>query len=161
MIAVSSALGLALAWAYSAPPLRLKENGWWGNALNPRDTRLQALPRSSELAGGYELDGLKGFCSGTRGSHYLTVSACVAGHAQPVLGLLETASPGIAVKDDWNPMGQRQTDSATVQFRHVQVSEDEVLAAKPTAEWDAKVPQSGPTVERVVRQVYQELKGAR
>jgi chlorophyll synthase len=23
-------LGLALAWAYSAPPLRLKQNGWWG-----------------------------------------------------------------------------------------------------------------------------------
>ena len=22
--------GLALAWAYSAPPLRLKLNGWWG-----------------------------------------------------------------------------------------------------------------------------------
>lgn len=25
-------VGVALAWAYSAPPLRLKENGWWGNA---------------------------------------------------------------------------------------------------------------------------------
>ncbi len=25
-------IGLALAWAYSAPPLRLKRNGWWGNA---------------------------------------------------------------------------------------------------------------------------------
>ncbi len=24
--------GLLLAWAYSAPPLRLKNNGWWGNA---------------------------------------------------------------------------------------------------------------------------------
>ncbi len=24
--------GLLLAWAYSAPPLRLKRNGWWGNA---------------------------------------------------------------------------------------------------------------------------------
>jgi len=24
--------GLALAWAYSAPPIRLKQNGWWGNA---------------------------------------------------------------------------------------------------------------------------------
>lgn len=23
--------GLALAWAYSAPPFRLKQNGWWGN----------------------------------------------------------------------------------------------------------------------------------
>lgn len=28
----AAALGLVLAWAYSAPPLRLKENGWWGNA---------------------------------------------------------------------------------------------------------------------------------
>jgi chlorophyll synthase len=27
----AAALGLALAWAYSMPPLRLKENGWWGN----------------------------------------------------------------------------------------------------------------------------------
>ena len=25
-------VGLVLAWAYSAPPLRLKINGWWGNA---------------------------------------------------------------------------------------------------------------------------------
>jgi chlorophyll/bacteriochlorophyll a synthase len=25
-------LGLAVAWAYSAPPLRLKINGWWGNS---------------------------------------------------------------------------------------------------------------------------------
>lgn len=24
-------LGMALAWAYSAPPFRLKGNGWWGN----------------------------------------------------------------------------------------------------------------------------------
>jgi chlorophyll synthase len=29
---VAGCIGLALAWAYSAPPLRLKQNGWWGNA---------------------------------------------------------------------------------------------------------------------------------
>ena len=29
---VSAIIGAALAWAYSAPPFRLKENGWWGNA---------------------------------------------------------------------------------------------------------------------------------
>jgi chlorophyll synthase len=29
---VAACIGLALAWAYSAPPLRLKRNGWWGNA---------------------------------------------------------------------------------------------------------------------------------
>ena len=28
----AASTGLALAWAYSAPPFRLKENGWWGNA---------------------------------------------------------------------------------------------------------------------------------
>ena len=28
----AAALGLLLAWAYSAPPVRLKRNGWWGNA---------------------------------------------------------------------------------------------------------------------------------
>ncbi len=27
----AAALGLVLAWAYSAPPARLKRNGWWGN----------------------------------------------------------------------------------------------------------------------------------
>ncbi len=25
-------VGLVLAWAYSAPPIRLKQNGWWGNS---------------------------------------------------------------------------------------------------------------------------------
>jgi chlorophyll/bacteriochlorophyll a synthase len=29
---VAAAIGLSLAWAYSAPPLRLKRNGWWGNS---------------------------------------------------------------------------------------------------------------------------------
>lgn len=28
----ASVVGLALAWAYSAPPIRLKQNGWWGNS---------------------------------------------------------------------------------------------------------------------------------
>ncbi|MEA3639167.1 MAG: chlorophyll synthase ChlG [Lamprobacter sp.] len=28
----ATVVGLALAWAYSAPPLRLKQNGWFGNA---------------------------------------------------------------------------------------------------------------------------------
>jgi chlorophyll synthase len=28
----AAVVGLVLAWLYSAPPLRLKSNGWWGNA---------------------------------------------------------------------------------------------------------------------------------
>ena len=30
-VACATAVGLILAWAYSAQPLRLKQNGWWGN----------------------------------------------------------------------------------------------------------------------------------
>jgi len=40
-------------------------------------------------------------------------------------------------------------------------SEDEVVAAKVTADLDAKVQQAGTTGERFVRQVYQELKATR
>jgi len=28
----ATVVGVVLAWIYSAPPLRLKQNGWWGNA---------------------------------------------------------------------------------------------------------------------------------
>ncbi len=31
-VLVATVVGIALAWAYSAPPLRLKLNGWWGNS---------------------------------------------------------------------------------------------------------------------------------
>lgn len=31
-VMAAAVVGVLLAWAYSAPPLRLKKNGWWGNA---------------------------------------------------------------------------------------------------------------------------------
>ncbi len=31
-ILAAAIFGLILAWAYSAPPMRLKQNGWWGNS---------------------------------------------------------------------------------------------------------------------------------
>ena len=31
-VLIATVVGLALAWAYSAPPFRLKGNGWYGNA---------------------------------------------------------------------------------------------------------------------------------
>jgi chlorophyll/bacteriochlorophyll a synthase len=32
IVFAAAVVGLALAWAYSAPPFRLKRDGWWGNA---------------------------------------------------------------------------------------------------------------------------------
>jgi chlorophyll synthase len=31
-VLAAATVGVFLSWAYSAPPLRLKRNGWWGNA---------------------------------------------------------------------------------------------------------------------------------
>ena len=31
-VVAAAVVGCVLAWIYSAPPLRLKQNGWWGNA---------------------------------------------------------------------------------------------------------------------------------
>jgi chlorophyll/bacteriochlorophyll a synthase len=31
-VLTAAAFGLVAAWIYSAPPLRLKQNGWWGNS---------------------------------------------------------------------------------------------------------------------------------
>lgn len=31
-VLAATVVGVVLAWAYSAPPARLKQNGWWGNA---------------------------------------------------------------------------------------------------------------------------------
>jgi chlorophyll synthase len=30
-VLIATAVGVVLAWAYSMPPIRLKQNGWWGN----------------------------------------------------------------------------------------------------------------------------------
>ncbi|QUP54695.1 acyl-CoA dehydrogenase [Ralstonia syzygii] len=101
---------------------------WWGNAVNPLDHRLRAQRSGS----GWIVDGEKGFCSGTLGSDMMVLSAHDAQSGRPVVAVVPTARYGITVRDDWYPIGQRQTDSATVQFRHVQVSEDEVLAGPDT-----------------------------
>jgi alkylation response protein AidB-like acyl-CoA dehydrogenase len=97
---------------------------WWGNAVNPLDTRLVAQPDS---AGGWRLHGKKGFCSGTYGSQMMTVSAHDPATGNPVFAVVPTTRAGITVHDDWDPIGQRQTDSGTVSFDNVEVRAAEVL----------------------------------
>jgi len=100
-----------------------EEQGWWGNALNPRDLRLLAR----DDAQGFVLEGTKSFCSGTRGSSYMTLSARHPDGDQPVLGLIETGADGVTVLEDWNAIGQRQTDSGTVQFAQVRLRREDVM----------------------------------
>lgn len=102
---------------------------WWGNAVNPLDTRLVATATPD---GGYRLDGVKGFCSGTRGSQRMTVSAHDPETGRAVFGVVPTDRDGITVNEDWDPIGQRQTDSGSVRFDGVTLAPDEVLHRSET-----------------------------
>ncbi len=107
----------------------VEHNWWWGNAVNPIDPRLVA---QRTPAGGLRLDGKKGFCSGTFGSQMMTVSAHDPATGKPVFAVVPTTRAGITVHDDWDPIGQRQTDSGTVSFEGVEVRPDEVLGRAET-----------------------------
>jgi len=96
---------------------------FWGNALNPLDRRLVATP----TAGGYVLDGAKSFASGARDADWLTVCAWDPLAHGALTAVVPVRQPGIAVQDDWDAFGQRQTDSGTVTFAGVQLAQDDVL----------------------------------
>jgi alkylation response protein AidB-like acyl-CoA dehydrogenase len=96
---------------------------FWGNALNPLDPRLALVTEG----GGRVLRGPKSFCSGARDSDMLVVSARDE-RDELVVAVVPTGRAGITTHDDWDAMGQRQTDSGTVTFAGTPVAEDEILA---------------------------------
>ena len=107
--------GLVLAWAYSAPPVRLKENGWWGNAAC-------------------------GLCY--EGLAWVTGAAVMAGGAMPdgrslaLAGLYSLGAHGIMTLNDFKSVeGDRQMGVASLP---VQLGVDR---AAHVASWTMAVPQ--------------------
>ncbi|MET0286513.1 MAG: acyl-CoA dehydrogenase family protein [Polyangiales bacterium] len=94
---------------------------FWGNALNPKDPRTQLRKHGD----GYLLDGSKSFCSGAGDSDRLIVSAQYDGKL--VVAMVPTRRAGITVRGDWDAIGQRQTDSGTVDFSALAIHEHELL----------------------------------
>jgi alkylation response protein AidB-like acyl-CoA dehydrogenase len=111
----------------------VRENWFWGNATNGLDTRATLTWREDGNGGYYELNGIKSFCSGATGSDMLNVTAPrSADPADRVFLSIPTNRAGITVLDDWDNMGQRQTDSGSVTFEKVRVERDEVLGPPGT-----------------------------
>ncbi|HEX4478856.1 MAG TPA: acyl-CoA dehydrogenase family protein [Polyangiaceae bacterium] len=103
------------------------EHEWfWGNALNPLDVRAVLEPRGADFV----MRGSKSFCSGAGDSDMLVVSAMKDdGAKRLVIAAIPTRRDGIAVLGDWSNMGQRQTDSGSVDFNDVHIGNDEILSA--------------------------------
>lgn len=107
--------------------------GWfWGNATNGLDNRASLLWRDDD--GGYfELNGTKSFCSGATGSDMLNVTAPNPDHPdERVFFSIPGNRAGINIHDDWDNLGQRQTDSGSVTFDRVRIERDEVLGPPGT-----------------------------
>jgi alkylation response protein AidB-like acyl-CoA dehydrogenase len=97
---------------------------FWGNALNPLDQRTTIAP--GPTAGSHVVHGTKSFCSGARDSDQLIVSA-LDDQRRLVVAVLPSDRAGIQIQQDWDNMGQRQTDSGSVVLERVVVRDDEIL----------------------------------
>ncbi|WP_084452050.1 acyl-CoA dehydrogenase family protein [Roseateles chitosanitabidus] len=139
-----SLYGGPAAIAHGARHLRetAEQRLFWGNALNPADTRLVA----AREGGGWRLDGTKSFCSGALGSDRLTISATTEDGGF-LIGIVPTRREGVTVEGDWDAFGQRQTDSGTVRFDRVRLDGDELL----------QVPGVSPTPRATLRSQIAQL----
>ena len=99
-------------------------NNWfWGNSLNPLDRRLALVTTKT----GRVLRGEKSYSTGGIDSDMLIVSAIEDGTGKLIVAAIPTARAGIELFDDWDNMGQRQTDSGGSRFTDVVVHDDEIL----------------------------------
>ncbi|WP_070887711.1 acyl-CoA dehydrogenase family protein [Pseudomonas sp. D2-3] len=102
----------------------VQERWFWGNATNGRDVGLHLTRREEH----FELNGSKSFCSGALGADALVISAPRGKNSEDrVFIVLPSGREGLAVNQDWDGFGQRQTDSGTVQFEQVFVDGSELL----------------------------------
>lgn len=100
----------------------VEERLFWGNALNPLDPSTRLSRRGSD----YVLAGVKSFSSGSVDADQLIVSA-LDEQGKLVVAAIPGSRAGVAPRGDWDNLGQRQTDSGTVEFHDVKVSESELL----------------------------------
>ncbi|WP_253426192.1 acyl-CoA dehydrogenase family protein [Pseudomonas sp. GGS8] len=101
-----------------------RKHWFWGNALNPLDTRTVV----KNLGGWREFSGKKSFCSGASDSEMLIASAVdESAGGKLLIAAIPSGRSGITLHNDWNNMGQRQTDSGSATFERVRVEESELL----------------------------------
>ncbi|MEH2350971.1 MAG: acyl-CoA dehydrogenase family protein [Nostoc sp.] len=103
------------------------DNNWfWCNALNPLDKRTTLIPENDY----FRLNGIKSFCSGSQDSDILPIAAIHQETAELNILAIPTQRQGVTVHDDWDNMGQRQTDSGSVTFENVLVYPEEILGSR-------------------------------
>jgi alkylation response protein AidB-like acyl-CoA dehydrogenase len=94
---------------------------YWGAAVNPRDPGLTLTRRGN----GYVLNGRKSFSTAARISDYINANATLDGRTASFA--VPTNRPGYVTNDDWDNIGQRLSDSGSVEFRDFPVYEEDLI----------------------------------
>jgi alkylation response protein AidB-like acyl-CoA dehydrogenase len=105
---------------------------YWGAAVNPRDRGL-TLTRNGDH---YLLNGRKTFSTGAHVSDRINANAALGDEIANIV--LPTDRPGYIANDDWDNIGQRLSDSGSVDFRDFPVFESDFLL--PLVKADASPP---------------------
>ncbi|OAH52567.1 MULTISPECIES: acyl-CoA dehydrogenase family protein [Bacillaceae] len=101
-----------------------KNNWFWGNSYNPIEPTLVGRKKGNQFI----INGYNTFSTGAQDSDRLLISWVEnPGDKSAYVGVVPTNRAGITVNDDWDGMGQRQTDSGSVTFENVVVEADEIF----------------------------------
>ena len=107
-----------------------RNNWFWCNGFNPLDRRVVLTPDGHR----FHINGTKSFCSGSVDSDLIPISAVQEGFNGFRIVVVPTQREGVVVHQDWDNMGQRQTDSGSITFNNVVINVDEILTPDPIQE---------------------------
>lgn len=126
---VGQVLGYHYLWAWAARLVATDEqiaaveelyttnNFIFGGAVNPRDSDLVIREDGDELV----FSGRKSFSTGGQISDLTVLEGVLEGTQTHIFAIVPTDQEGIVFADDWDSLGQRLTESGSVEIRDVRV----------------------------------------
>lgn len=100
-----------------------RNNLFWANAINTRDTRLKITPEGDR----FRVNGVKSFATGVAVADLQVFSAVQDGVEEPIFFVIPKGREGVISNEDWDNFGQRRTDSGSYTFHNVLVKKDEII----------------------------------
>lgn len=126
---IGQLLGYHYLWAWAArlvatdaqiaavEELYTQGNLFFGGAVNPRDSDLTI----KEVDGQLVFNGRKSFSTGGQVADLTVIEGVLDGTETHVFAIVPTDQPGIIFGQDWNNLGQRLTESGSVEIKDVRV----------------------------------------
>jgi alkylation response protein AidB-like acyl-CoA dehydrogenase len=94
-----------------------REKWFFGGAVNPRDNDLTIADEGDTIV----FNGRKSFSTGSKVSDVTVLEGVLSGTDKHIFAIVPSQQDGIVFGDDWDNLGQRLTESGSVEVRDVRV----------------------------------------